>query len=125
MNSNHFLRNESGATTVEWVVLTAAVIAVLGTVTVIISSGVFNSSSTLSEEVEASAHEPDQTEADFHQKTITLEELQEAPVEPEKFTNWDAANKWIDACIKTGGVPEISASSITNADGSPSEITCI
>lgn len=118
-----FLKDESGATTVEWIVLTAAVIAIFGAVFAVISSGLFSSSENVSDDVEL------QTELihieEVQQKTlITADELQLAPVQPDDFESWSAANGWIDACIKTGGVPEVAADSGTNADGSPTKITC-
>lgn len=121
-----FLKDESAATTVEWVVLTAAVVAIFGAVIVVISSGIFSTSDNISTDAEIGGIASEKTRIDDSpQITITAEDLQIAPIEPDLFTSWEAANMWIDACIKTGGVPEVSADSDTNIDGSPTKIRCI
>ncbi len=116
-----FWKDESGATTTDWVVVTASVVIVSVSVTLVIASGAFSSSndvSTTMSETEAA----DVIVAD--DQIVKAEYIPIQRTEQRDFENWDQANIAVQNCISRGGSPEISASATTNLDGSPSGVTC-
>lgn len=116
-----YWKDESGATTTDWVVLTASVVIVAVSVTLVIATGVFSSSSDVNSNI-AETEAADAIVAD--DQIIQAEYIPIQRTEQRDFENWDQANIAIQNCIGRGGSPEIAASATTNDDGSPSGVTC-